>query len=144
MSSATTAHPDGGLGTAGAGRSLLRGATTGGIIATLVNAALWAGGRAAGVSFEVPGSLVAEVDLISVVLTTAVMFAIGSGLLALAARRGRHWVRALLAVAGVVAVASATAPLATAAATATGVLLATMHLVTGTVFVVTASRMLKA
>ncbi len=140
MSSATTAQPDGGLGTAANDRSLLRGATAGAVIATIVNAALWVGGRAAGVSFEVPGSLVAEVDLFSVVLTPATMFAIGSGLLALTARRGRRWMRALLVVAALVAVASATAPLATAADTATGVLLATMHLVTGIVFVGTASR----
>lgn len=139
MSTATTAGHDGGLGTAGNGRSLLRGATAGAVIATLVNTALWVGGRAAGVSFEVPDSLVAEVDIVSVVLTTPVMFAIGSGLLALAARRSRRWARAVVVVAALVAVVSAMTPLVTAADTATGVLLATMHLVTGAVFLVIAS-----
>jgi hypothetical protein len=47
---------------------------------------------------------------------------------------------ALLVAAAPVAVVTAGAPLSAAQDTATGVLLAAMHLVTGTAFLVTASR----
>ena len=50
----------------------------------------------------------------------------------------RRWVRAVLVAAALVAVVSAGAPLSAAQDTATGVLLATMHLVTGATFLVTA------
>ena len=50
----------------------------------------------------------------------------------------RRWVRAVLVAAALVAVVSAGAPLSPAQDTATGVLLATMHLVTGATFLVTA------
>ncbi len=81
-----------------------------------------------------------QVGILSVALTTLLTFAVGTGLLALAARRSRRWVRALLVAAALVAVVSAGAPLSAAQDTATGVLLAAMHLVTGTAFLVTASR----
>jgi hypothetical protein len=81
-----------------------------------------------------------QVGIVSVVLTTLLAFAVGSGLLALAARRSRRWVRAVLIAAALVAVISAGAPLSAAQETATGVLLATMHLVTGAAFLVTAWR----
>jgi hypothetical protein len=67
-------------------------------------------------------------------------FAVGTGLLALAVRRSRRWVRALLVAAALFAMVSAGAPLSAARDTATGVLLATMHLVTGAAFLVTAWR----
>lgn len=137
MSTATTAGR-GRLGSAGR-RAPLRVITAGAAVATLVNVALWVGGKAAGVSFAVPDALVPEVGIASVVLTTPIMFAVGWTLLTLARRRGGRWPRAVVATAALLAVVSATAPLATAADTATGVLLATMHLVTGAAFVVTAS-----
>jgi hypothetical protein len=105
-----------------------------------VNAALWGVGRAAGVSFAVSSPLVTQVGIVLVVLTTLLAFAVGSGLLALAVRRSRGWVRAVLVAAALVAVVSAGAPLSVAQDTATGVVLATMHLVTGAVFLVTAWR----
>jgi hypothetical protein len=109
-----------------------------------VNAALWAGGRAADVSFSVSpplGDTATQVGVVLVVLTTLLTFAVGSGLLALAARRSRRWVRAVLVAAALLAVVSAAGgPLPAAADLATGVLLAAMHLVTGAAFLVTASR----
>jgi hypothetical protein len=139
MSTTTTTGP-GGLGTAAQSPSLLQRAAAGAAIATLVNVALWAGGRAADVSFMVSGSLVTQVGILLVALTTLLTFAVGTGLLALAVRRSRRWVRALLVAAALFAVVSAGAPLSAAQDTATGVLLAAMHLVTGAAFLVTAWR----
>jgi hypothetical protein len=139
MSTTSTAGP-GGLGTAVQSRSLLQGSAAGATAATLINAALWAGGHAAGVSFTVSSAFMTQVGIVAVILTTLLAFAVGSGLLALAVRRSRRWVRAVLAAAALVASVSAAAPLAAAQDTATGVLLATMHLVTGTAFLVTAWR----
>jgi hypothetical protein len=144
MSTASTAGP-GGIDTTARSRSL-RGAAAGAAVATLVNAALWAAGRAADVSFSVSpflGDIPTKVGIVLVVLATLLAFAVGSGLLALAARRSRRWVRAVLVAAAVVAVVSAGAPLAAAHDTASGVLLAAMHLVTGAAFLVTASRELR-
>lgn len=139
MSTTSTARP-GGLGTAVQSRSLLQGSAAGAAAATLVNAALWTGGRAAGVSFTVSSAFMTQVGIVAVVLTTLLTFAVGSGLLALAARRSRRWVRAVLIAAALIAVVSAGAPLFAAQNTATGVLLATMHLVTGAAFLITAWR----
>jgi hypothetical protein len=139
MSTTSTAGP-GGLGTAVQSRSLLQGSAAGAAAATLMDAALWTGGRAAGVSFTVSSAFMTQVGIVAVVLTTLLTFAVGSGLLALAARRSRRWVRAVLIAAALIAVVSAGAPLSVAQDTATGVLLATMHLVTGAAFLVTAWR----
>jgi Family of unknown function (DUF6069) len=143
MSTATTASSSG-LGTTAQGRSLLQGAAAGAAVATLVNAGLWVGGRAADVSFLVSpllGDPATQVGIVAVAVTTLLTFAVGSGLLlALAARRSRRWVRAVLLAAALIAVVSAGAPLSAADETATGVLLAAMHLVTGAAFLVTASR----
>jgi hypothetical protein len=141
MSTTTTARPDG-LGAAVPSRSLLRGSAAGAAAATTLNAALWAGGRAADVSFMVSSAFMTQVGIVMIVLTTLIAFAVGSGLLALAARRSRRWVRAVLIAAAVFAVVSAGAPLSAAQDTATGVLLATMHLVTGAAFLITAWRMI--
>jgi hypothetical protein len=141
MSTTSTAGP-GGLGTAVQSRSLLQGSAAGATAATLVNAALWTGGRAAGVSFMVSSAFMTQVGIVAIILTTLLAFAVGSGLLALAVRRSRRWVRAVLVAAALVAVVSAGAPLSAAQDTATGVLLATMHLVTGAGFLVTAWRVI--
>lgn len=141
MSTTSTAGP-GGIGTTAQGRTMLQGAAAGAAVATLVNAALWAGGRAADVSFLVspPAGDPFQVGVVLVVLTTLLAFAVGSGLLALAARRSRQWVRAVIVATALVAVVSASGPLSAAHNTATGVLRAGMHLVTGAAFQVTASR----
>jgi len=144
MSTTSTAGP-GGLGTAVESRSLLQGSAAAAAAATLLNAALWAGGCAADLSFMVSSpswsrAFMTQVGIVAVVLTTLLAFAVGSGLLALAARRSRRWVRAVLIAAALVAVVSAGAPLTAAQDTATGVLLATMHLVTGAALLVTAWR----
>jgi hypothetical protein len=141
MTTTSTAETDG-LDTSALSRSLLRGSAVGAAAATLINAALWAGGRAADVSFAVSSAFMTQVGIVSIVLTTLLAFAVGSGLLALAARRSRRWVRAVLIAAGVFAVASAGAPLSAAQDTATGVLLAAMHLVTGGAFLLTAWRVI--
>ena len=89
MSIRSTAGP-GGLGTEVQSRSLLQRSAAGAAAATLVNAALWAGERAADVSFMVSGSLVTQVGILLVALTTLLTFAVGTGLLALAVRRSRR------------------------------------------------------
>ena len=123
--------------------SLRRDAAIGAVVATVANVAIWAAGRAADVSFLVTpaGSTTAtEVGLALVVPTTLVAFAAGIGLFALAARRSDRAARAVVGTGVVVAVVSAAGPLSTAEDTSTGLLLATMHLLTGAVFAVTASR----
>lgn len=134
----TSSAGTGQLDTAVQSRSLLRVSAVGAAGATLINAALWTAGRAAGVSFAVSSAFMTQVGIVSIVLTTLIAFAVGSGLLAMAARRSRRWVRAVLIAAAVFAVVSAGAPLSAAQDTATGVLLATMHLVTGGAFLITA------
>ena len=78
MSTTSTTGP-GGLGTAAQSLSLPQRAAAGAAIATLVNVALWAGGRAADVSFMVSGSLVTQVGILLVALTTLLTFAVGTG-----------------------------------------------------------------
>jgi hypothetical protein len=85
-----------------------------------------------------------EVGLAAVVPVTLVLFAGASGLLVLAVRRSRAWVRAVLLTAAFVAVLSVGGPLSASDDTETGVLLAAMHLATGAVFVVTSSVFLTA
>jgi Family of unknown function (DUF6069) len=140
--STTSTTETGGIDTAARSQSLLWGSAVGAAAATLINAALWAGGRAADVSFAVSSAFMTQVGIVPIVVTTLLAFAVGSGLLALAARRSRRWVRAVLIAAAVFAVVSAGAPLSAAQDTATGVLLATMHLVTGGVFLITAWRVI--
>ena len=68
----------GGIGTTAQSRSLLVGAAAGAAAATLVNAALWAGGRAGDVSFSVSPPLAdttIRVGVVLVVLTTLLTFA---------------------------------------------------------------------
>jgi hypothetical protein len=139
MSTTKTAGP-GTVGIVGRNRSQLPPAAVGAALATLVNSALWVSGRAADVSFGVESDYMTEVGIVPIVLTTLLMFAVGSGLLALAARRSRRWVRAVLVAAAVVAVVSVPAPLSAAHDTAAGVLLASMHLATGAIFLVVGSR----
>jgi Family of unknown function (DUF6069) len=143
MSTTSTART-GELGTAVHGRTLIQRSAAGAAAATLINAALWAGGRVAGVSFMVSSAFMTQVGIVAIVLTTLITFAVGSGVLALAARRSRRWVRAVLVAAALFAVVSAGAPLSAAQDTATGLLLASMHLVTGAVFLVTALRVVPA
>jgi hypothetical protein len=124
------------------GRSTFRVAAIGALAATVANVALWAAGRAADVGFlvsPVAGPPTMQVGLFLVVLTTLLAFAVGWAVLAVAARRSRRWVHVVMAAAAVFAVVSAAAPLSLAHDTATGVLLATMHLVTGAAFVATAA-----
>jgi peptidoglycan/LPS O-acetylase OafA/YrhL len=128
------------LDTTPQGRSLLQASAAAAAAAAIVNAALWAGGRAADVSFTVSSAFITQVSIAIVVLTTLLAFAVGAGLLALAARRSRRWVRAVIVAAALVALVSAGAPLSAAHDTTTGVLLATMHLVTGAAFLITARR----
>jgi len=143
MSTAPTTGPSG-TGTPGQSRSLLQGVAAAAAVGTIVNAALWAGGRAADVSLSVSPPLADTTirgGVVLVVLTTLLTFAVGSGLLALAARRSRRWVRAVLVAAALLAVVSAAGgPMPAADDLATGVLLAAMHLVTGATFLVTTFR----
>jgi hypothetical protein len=123
-------------------RPALQLAAVGALAATVANVALWAAGRAAGVEFPVSlrGAPTTQVGLVEVVLTTPLAFALGSAVLALAARRSRRWARVVVAAGAVFAVGSAVGPLSAAQDTASGVLLAAMHLVTGAAFLATAAR----
>jgi hypothetical protein len=124
-------------------RSLRREAAIGAAAAAVANAAIWATGRAADVSFLVTplfGKAAIQVGIVAVVLTTLIAFAVGMGLFALAARRSDRWARAVLGAGVLFAVVSTAGPLSTAEDAATGVLLATMHLLTGAAFAMTASR----
>ena len=123
-------------------RSLRREAAISAVAATAANAAIWAAGRAADVSFLVSPLIgpAIQVGIVLVVLTTLIAFAVGMGLFALAARRSDRWARAVLVAGVLFAVASTAGPLSTAEDTSTGVLLASMHLLTGAAFAVTASR----
>ena len=124
-------------------RSLRRDAAIGAVAATAANVAVWAAGRAADVSFLVSpafGQATIQIGIVLVVLTTLIAFAVGIGLFALAARRSDGWARAVLAAGVLFAVVSTVGPLSTAEDTATGVLLATMHLLTGAAFAITALR----
>lgn len=124
-------------------RSVLRVTTVGALVVTGVNLLLWAIGRAAGASFVVDPALGdpnLEVGGLKVVATTLLPFAVGALLLALAARRSRRWAIGMGIVGAVFAVASAAGPLDGGHDTTTGVLLAMMHLTTGTAFVVAATR----
>jgi hypothetical protein len=124
-------------------RSLRREAAIGAAAAAVANAAIWATGRAADVSFLVTplfGKAAIQVGIVAVVLTTLIAFAVGMGLFALAARRSDRWARAVLGAGVLFAVVSTAGPLSTAEDAATGVLLATMHLLTGAAFAITASR----
>jgi hypothetical protein len=123
-------------------RSLRREAAIGAVAAAAANAAIWAAGRAADVSFLVSPVIgpTIQVGVLLVVLTTLIAFAVGMGLFALAARRSDRWARAVLAAGVLFAVVSTVGPLSTAEDTSSGVLLASMHLLTGAVFAVTASR----
>ena len=86
------------------------------------------------------GQATIQVGIVLVVLTTLIAYAVGIGLFALAARRSDGWARAVLAAGVLFAVVSTVGPLSTAEDTATGVLLATMHLLTGAAFAITALR----
>jgi Family of unknown function (DUF6069) len=123
-------------------RSLRREAAIGAVAAAAANAAIWAAGRAADVSFLVSPLIgpAIQVGIVLVVLTTLIAFAVGMGLFALAARRSDRWARAVLVAGVLFAVASTAGPLSTAEDTSTGVLLASMHLLTGAVFAITASK----
>ena len=124
-------------------RSVLRAVTVCAVAASVVNVVLWGIGRAAGASFLVDPALGdpnVEVGALKVVVTTVVPFAVGVLLVALAARRSRRWVGGVGVGGAVVALGSAAGPLDGGHDTATGVLLATMHLTTGAVFVVAATR----
>jgi Family of unknown function (DUF6069) len=123
-------------------RSLRREAAIGAVAAAAANAAIWAAGRAADVSFLVSPVIgpTIQVGIFLVVLTTLIAFAVGMGLFALAARRSDRSARAVLAAGVLFAVVSTVGPLSTAEDTSSGVLLASMHLLTGAVFAITASR----
>ena len=127
-------------------RALRREAAIGAVAATAANVAVWAAGRAADVSFLVSpvfGQATMQVGIVLVVLTTLIAFAVGIGLFALAARRSDGWARAVLAAGVLFAVVSTVGPLSTAQDVASGVLLATMHLLTGAAFAITAARALR-
>lgn len=140
----TSAFPPSSLSDSRGSRSILRLAAIGGLAATAVNLALWAAGRAADVGFLVTpigADSASQVGFVPIALTTLFMFALGSGLLALAARRSARWVSTVMVTAAAFTVVSIGGPLSTAEDTASAVLLAMMHLITGAAFLATAAKM---
>jgi hypothetical protein len=124
-------------------RPMRRAGTVGAAAALVLNAAIWAVGRAADVSFSVTPVMSdssMEVGIGWVAAGTLVGFGAGWALLAWAGRRSSGWVSTVMISAGVVAVTSASAPLTAAEDTATGVLLACMHVLTGVAFLAGAQR----
>lgn len=118
-------------------------AALGAALAAVVNTAIWLVGRAADASFltsppMLDGDL--RVGLPEIVSATVVAFVLGSWVHARAARRSSSAARAVRLTALPFAVLSAGGPLTSAQDTSTGVLLATMHVVTAAVFLVAVSR----
>lgn len=119
--------------------SIWRGGAVAAVTASAVNAVVWSIGRANDVAFLVPGRDGGEatrVALSHVVGTTLLVVAIGTGVAVLAVARSLRWFRAVLAAGVIVALASAVAPLTLDTDASTRLLLASMHLVAGTAFVV--------
>jgi len=128
-------------------RAQFPAAAVGGGVATVVNLAVWTAGRMAGVSFlvtPVGATAPTPVGALSVGLTTVIAYAVGTGLFALAGRHSGRWARAVLVAGVVVAVVSPVGPLLAAEDITTGVLLTTMHLVTGAAFITSAKRRFQA
>jgi heme A synthase len=141
MTSARTTNPRV-IGTA-PGRTTFRAGTMWALAAAGANAAIWAGGRAADVSFSVTPAMSdspIHVGVVEVVLATALAFAAGWALLLWAARRSDRAVRGVIITAAALALLSSGGPASTANDTATNLLLIVMHLATGAVFLVAASR----
>lgn len=110
--------------------------------ASVTNAAIWAIGRLADVSFSVTpvtSDSAMRLGIVEVALTTAFAFAAGWALLSWATRRSHRAVRGVLITAAAFAVLSTSGPAVTANDTATAVLLIAMHLATGATFLVAAS-----
>lgn len=124
-------------------RSALRATTIYALAAAAINLLLWVIGRAAGAGFVVDPGLGPpnfKVAGIKVLASTLIPFAVGVLVLLLAARRSRRWAITVGVVGALIAAGSAAGPLAGAHDTATGVLLASMHLITGAAFLASATR----
>ncbi|GAA6525460.1 DUF6069 family protein [Intrasporangium sp. DVR] len=141
--STTSTSGTGHLASPAPGRSARTVIAAGAGIAALVNAGLWLAGRAADVSFRTRPPMTDSdltVGLAAIVLATVVMFGLGSWLLTRAARRSPRWAARLLVAAAAFAALSVIGPLTTAYEGSSAALLASMHLVTGAVFLFTATR----
>lgn len=122
-------------------RSLRHHPIIGVLAATVINALLWAAGRAAGASFSVTlitGDTM-EVGIVMVLLTTPIMLAAGLAFFTRVARRSDRRARAVLISGVIFTGASMAGPLTMAEEPTTALLLASMHLVTGTAFALTAT-----
>lgn len=116
------------------------------IWATLVNVAIYAIGRLVGAPFEVSFGAGEPVQMVSVgqVIFTSVL-SLGAGtvlaLLVVRSIRSATWVQV---VAASIALVSAGAPLSAGVEASTQLLLASMHLVAGTVFVLALQKVKRA
>jgi hypothetical protein len=119
-------------------RRVWRTGVLGAGFAAIANSAVFLIGRAVDVSFLIPGfgsdTSLRPVTLVQVVLSTFMPLIVGTGLAALMVFRGRG-VRGLQLPGGAVALVSIAVPLSLEANWATKLLLASMHLVAGVVFV---------
>ena len=113
------------------------------LIALVSNLAIWGIGSAAGADFGVqpPGTdTVMEINAVAVALTTIVSMSLGWALAAYSQRRGRPTLRTVAIIAAAFAVISVAQPLAAEGDTAARLVLASMHLVTGAIFVAAVQR----
>jgi len=117
---------------------LLRTAGSTVLIATVAGLAILGIAAAAGVDFRVrpPGSdAVMDINAVAVAVTIILTTALGWAVVALARRVGRPSLRAIGVIAAVFAVISVTMPLGAEGDAAARLVLASLHLVTGAIFV---------
>lgn len=121
-------------------RSVWRAGLLGAVLAAIINGAVFLMGRAADVSFLVPGfgsdTSPQEMTLMQVILNSLVPLIVGTAVAVLVVSRG-HGVRGPQLLGAAVALISLGLPLTIDADLATKFLLASMHLVAGVVFVLT-------
>lgn len=115
-------------------------------VAASVNTGIYLAGRAVDIPFLVrfaPDGPSQEVSLGQVIFTSLLSLAIGSALAVLLIRWGRG-LTGLQVLGGLIAVLSAGAPLSAGTGTDTQLILASMHLVAGLVFILNLQRIKRA
>jgi hypothetical protein len=121
-------------------RSVWRAGLLGAVLATVINGAVFLTARAADVSFVVRGfgsdTSPRTVTLVQVILNSFAPFIVGTAVAAFVVSRG-HRVRSLQLVGAAVALISLGGPATMDADGATRLLLASMHVVAGAMFVLT-------
>lgn len=117
-------------------RDIWRAGVAGAVVAAAVNLVIFTIGRLADVDFTlVLNGSTSQVGAATVLLLSFGSVLAGTVLAALLARGGAHRLRWAQLAGAAIAVLTAVGPLSITGGTASGVLLASMHLVTGAVYV---------